>query len=543
MEQTIIPEYPFGTEDFSPAGGGLDFLGLRVVNLRILSEDLLPGINNATQDVGSFILGTWLPWKFRALCSSEADFTQDCYDRFSEAMHVAIAFSQRDGSPAEVKFGRANQRIGVDQQITFPSELAFAAVGRTNATSLFAAPLYGPSLRSLGLHRGFAEGRNRKQTEIHIADDKPDAIIIAEFTDNRLRRSKEYLNVVRLAPPRASAEQLDDLGMHGLHPACYRDMSAAVRAAFAGRLLPRKTSGDWNARTLSAALIVQTVRQSPGITTKELRSVWHTGKISGGALEIVGDAVQQHAELWAIFMARQYQRYCLELFMHCFEASLAEGSRTVRECADQLGGHFTSGYKKPDSLRAACQIEAAKAGIVGEIEELSEGWRKKVDSNSEHYDWGSDLLAAPRIVRAISMLARWYLRTFANLRVWERHLQTNWDGQERVSIAWFTRWLGERLDVPIDRLVEELLTQFVFSQHLRVAMGRFDGRDVQRLRFSLDDAGIVRTPAVAATPALEPNLMADRLDAFVNLLNDLCIVDVDQDARIVVGSNASFVPI
>ena len=45
---------PFLTEDFSQDGGGIDFLGLRFVNLRILGTRLLPEINNAVRDCGTF---------------------------------------------------------------------------------------------------------------------------------------------------------------------------------------------------------------------------------------------------------------------------------------------------------------------------------------------------------------------------------------------------------------------------------------------------------------------------------------------------------
>src|SRR5262249_10109813 len=60
---SVIPEVPFFTERFSSRGGGIDFLGLRQVNLHILETYLIPGVNNQTADFGSYCLATWIPWK------------------------------------------------------------------------------------------------------------------------------------------------------------------------------------------------------------------------------------------------------------------------------------------------------------------------------------------------------------------------------------------------------------------------------------------------------------------------------------------------
>src|SRR5262245_44893651 len=89
---------PLGTE-----GGGIDFLGMRQVNLAILQEDLIPGINNTTADLGTFFLGAWIPWKFQQLCDAgrwQTDFVLSRYTAFKEAIEVAMAYVIRDHSPA-----------------------------------------------------------------------------------------------------------------------------------------------------------------------------------------------------------------------------------------------------------------------------------------------------------------------------------------------------------------------------------------------------------------------------------------------------------
>src|SRR5580658_166600 len=125
-----LPGQPFQTKDFSPKGGGIDFLGLRWVNLTIVGRDLVPELNNRTADVGTFFLGAWIPWKFRQLCRKD-DFILSNYTAFREAMEVAMAYTTRDGSPAELTFERSRRRMGTDHEPPLPGLLTFKAAQRT----------------------------------------------------------------------------------------------------------------------------------------------------------------------------------------------------------------------------------------------------------------------------------------------------------------------------------------------------------------------------------------------------------------------------
>ncbi len=91
-----LPSQPFTTADFSAPGGGIDVLGLRWVSLTIVGRDLIPQLNNVTQDMGIFALGAWIPWKFRQLCGDGSDYTEDKYKAFREKVEVANAMTFRD---------------------------------------------------------------------------------------------------------------------------------------------------------------------------------------------------------------------------------------------------------------------------------------------------------------------------------------------------------------------------------------------------------------------------------------------------------------
>ena len=75
---------------------------------------------------------------------------------------------------------------------------------------------------------------------------------------------------------------------------------------------------------------------------------------------------------------------------------------------------------------------------------------------------------------------------------------------------------------------------------MRIALARFDGH-VQRLRFILGDRGIEPTrSALANLGKNQPSWMADRLNAFVGLLCDLSIIEMGDEGKLTLGSNADY---
>src|SRR5262249_47024530 len=130
--------------------------------------------------LGTFFLGAWIPWKFRRLCRDEKDFLLSRYTAFHQAVQVAMAYATRDGSPAKQQFGRPRRRMGVQHQPRLPGPLTFKAARRTNAPSLYAAPLYGPALRYLGLLQP-DDARATNGTSTHIplasADEQTECIV------------------------------------------------------------------------------------------------------------------------------------------------------------------------------------------------------------------------------------------------------------------------------------------------------------------------------------------------------------------------------
>jgi hypothetical protein len=350
-------EKPFLTDRFDSDSGGRDFLGMQQVNLAMLQDDLIPGLNNRTADFGTFCLGAWIPWKFRKLCGQDARlFVLSKYTAFREAMEVAMAYTARDNSPAEEELERPRTRMGIRHQPILPGPPTFKAAQRKESTSLYAAPLYGPALRYLGLLQATdAPAIDGTSTKIPLAAEDEWTQAIVCQVESSLTASPHFSAVVQLRTPSVSGEALDDLGQHGLHPSFFRQAPAAMKRAFLRKLFAAD-SGE--RRHLTAALVCATVAQQDAAAPQilhqlesqgwsksgssdvaqieALRRFWYTNLLDARSVRHLDrPSLGDQCARWAVFQARQIQRTILEVFLRCFELALGAGCRTV----DQVISH------------------------------------------------------------------------------------------------------------------------------------------------------------------------------------------------------------
>ena len=171
-------------------------------------------------------------------------------------------------------------------------------------------------------------------------------------------------------------------------------------------------------------------------------------------------------------------------------------------------------------VRTVGDLVRAEAGPVHRGTDFLQGsraWNATVSGAHKRYDdipWSDDNI---ELVRALKMLARWWLRMLAWIRDDVLPASVEAGQQERLSMGSFHRWVERRLHAPLIGLLHDLFSDLIFAQHVRVALMRFDG-EVQRRRFTLGDEGIVPTPEVGDRLGDHLVRMADRLYAFIGLL-------------------------
>lgn len=529
----VLPNKPFATEDFSLPGGGIDFLGLRWVSLTILGQYLVPELNNRTSDIGMFCLGVWIPWKFRQLCTNEKDYTEKNYRQFREKVEVALSLTFKDESEMDRPEGRVRDQVGSAQAANLPCKLTFANAKRKDQNSLYAAAIYGPAIKSLGLISAYHSKPEPGSPAPNIAvpDDNPDAVAIVETVDECLQDAPNYSDLASLEAPVFDWEDIRSLGEAGLDPARYRARKfSRLKEAFARRLLPSSPDDPGYARTLTTHLILETLRQGGELRLWSMRNAWYTGMFPDGKKLRIGqpELVRQLGR-WSSFLARQYQRYPIELFLWCFEDALSKGARSI----DEVIGHWDRRASKAGKKLKGCFRDILKevAGDLYSVDEetTSRAWNDTVHEEDERFEEVFEPKDDEAVLHGLRMFAGWYWRMLVRQSNPDTKDLMALGGADRMGMAWFLKWLRDRWDRPIRDLLRDIFSDLIFAQHMRIALSRFDG-SAQRLRFLLGDSGI--EPSVSAkSDFANLNLpwMPDRLDTLTALLCDCNILEMNDD--------------
>ncbi len=533
-----LPDKPFTTKDFSDRGGGIDFLGLRYVNLHIVGNNLIPQLNNVTRDLGMFYLGAWIPWKFKAMCGKK-EFTPKNYRLFREKLEVAISWNMRDAAPSAEDYGHTRNRVGVTQDLALPGSLSFKAAKRKEQNSFYAAAIYGPSLRALDLIESYnvfaADGSS---LNIATASTDPGTAQICAVVDASLRESAAYEKIASLADASFTQEEVDELGEYGLAPSCFRGPGFdALKPIFQSKLLPTDPKAAGYARTQTTRLILHSLFKCNGSSTAALRNVWYTGLLPDGTPFVLKDeSLREMQAHWAYFMARQYQRYAVELFLWCFESALVEGCRSIEDVVSfWLQKSRDAGESIPATFGQLMQVLAGDL-LGADDQATSRNWNRTIHGEHEKFEYVADPREDHGCMHALRICAAWFWRMECRQTGVGAQLM-NIGGSDRMSMTWFLAWLRERRELPLADFLKDVFSNLIFSQHMRVALSRFDGK-AQRLRFVLGDGGI--EPTISARKSLgKLNLpwMPDRLDTLVDLLSDIGILIGGSD-KVYIGPRA-----
>lgn len=540
-----LPQAPFLTKDFSPRGGGIDFLGLRYVNLHMVGTNLIPELNNVTRDIGTFFIGAWIPWRFAETCKErrkKSDYTEKHYRAFREKIEVAMSLTMRDESTAAKKHGQVRNRVGITQQCQLPAELSYEGARRGPQNSLYAAAIYGPAIQALHMidsYRALAEDAHT--IEIPVVSTDPDTATILAAVDRNLARASAYRHLISLESHRFTWQEIDELGSAGLCPSTYRaDTFKTLKPCFQHKLLPTDPQHRGYARTRTTRLLIETLRQKAPFPVDAIRDAWYTGHYPDGSrLEFGEKDTRAQCAQWSYFMARQYQRYAIELFLWCFEVALRDGCRSVDEAIEFWEDRTRkAGERLVGDFRAI--LESVADGVLRADDlKTSEEWNVTVHGEHDQIEYVEEPQNDSACLSGLRMFAGWYWRMLIREQdEANRNLMTL--GQsDRIGMTWFLDWLRRRQRTSVRTLLKDIFSDLVFSQHMRVALARFDG-NAQRLRFVLGDRGI--EPTVSAKTDLGKRdlpWMPDRLDTLVALLCDIDVLQIAGDGTVSLGPRAN----
>jgi hypothetical protein len=437
--------------------------------------------------------------------------------------------------------GQSETGLALRSSVICLAGLALKRAKRTDQNSLYAAAIYGPSLRALGLIQAYhSQSRSgRESLNIPIAGDDPDTVRIATGVNDSLKAAKCYELLASLDAPEFTWQDIRGLGENGLDPARYRAPNCEpLKACFRRKLLPENPDDPGYARTRTARLLLATLCQRPGLSARDVRNSWYTGMFPDGRphclreMELVD---QRHR--WSCFVARQYQRYAIELFLWCFEDALNAGARSVDEVIARWSDRSArAGTKLDGSFRSILENRAGSLFKEGEFA-TSQAWNAAVNGADQRFEYIEDPRNDKAVISGFDMLAGWYWRMVVRQQDDKTKELMNLGGSDRMSMGWFINWLRDRQNRPVRELLRDIFSDLIFAQHMRIALARFDGT-AQRLRFLLGDSGI--EPTVSARADLGKLVlpwMPDRLDTLIALLCDSNVLNVEGE-MLSLGSKA-----
>jgi hypothetical protein len=389
---------------------------------------------------------------------------------------------------------------------------------------------------------GEAIAEDGSSTGIPIINDDNETLEIIKAVDLSLKKSKNYNKINQINVPKINSDEIYDLSLNGLNPAFFRTKSESAKKAFAKKLLPNGSAVTPHARTLTAKLIVKTLEVYNQLTANQIREVWYTSLYPNGHKFNPGNKfLNEHQSIWAIFMARQYQRYIIELFLRCFEIGLKNELRSLEDIVDffiNIWKEFS--YTASSTFDDILAVECEWIGSLNNYAAISKEWNEKVHGAHKAHEFIEYTDNTEECIRACKMLARWWLRIYHWMEIGERNDLLKLGGPDRIDISYFFNWVKNKKALPLRQFIKDFFSEHVFAQHMRIALSRFDGH-VQRLRFVLGDHGIEPTESAKSKLAeSHPPWMRDRLDAFIGLLCDISILKIDDQGRLSRGQNITF---
>ncbi len=547
-----LSELPrFNSED-SFKFTGIDPLGLRVVNLRYISE-LLPGITNTTKHLRYYSMATWASWKFLELAKTKGrEYVSWNEFRFFFDLVESIFMVGNVITKEEQNF--ISTIIGSD---SFPKDtdifpVEFSKYNRTWNTSVLYAALYGPSLKE---NSGLGLLRPDDSSNILVPTHEKGKLL-AEAFDRILRKSKFYHIFEEEGIENFNEEQAVEIcktafSISGIRKRSTKEREILTEVLFQIGFEKKMKLEHCNRRT-TLSLFLELVDKLGPINSWGLRKFLTYGYSDNGESFNISQEFTSALQKFQIFMLRQFQRYAIEAILTSFEGLLSYGRiKTVDEflkiiSASTKGtailGRFKNWDIKEDKLgKLLKDISEEICFINGEDLNPDNVREMNIQESNKNIAIGV-ALSEYEIKESIEGLIRDKLYECIPITSLVLLLITTirtlpWLGDElnkdlvreggRYALSLFTTYkdLRERIDSSLINLIEFIIREYVISQHIYTALRKFDGR--LHHHFGLGDDGF----EMYVRKVHQPAWMADRIDAVLCLLLDAGLISRDDEGN------------
>ena len=504
-----LPQVPFFISPYKEDSGGVDFLGLRQVNLHLI-DLFLPGINNVTFYVRPYALMSWIAWAFREMIG-DRDVTRSEFIAFREKVEILFNWShQLNDSGA----GMAGNGQVAPHQGEGDISLEFSQWKRN--VSWYDAVNYGPSAKidnGLGFIRQVKSGvfavtksGEKLALALNASLSKSPAYAILfnlDYTATTGSIAGTFYDVWRIDKPSKSESRIFCNSLY--------DEEAIDQPSPIGR------------RSTSIKLILSALRAiNKACTSDELRRFIARSSYPFSSEVKSEDSLAEAHALWRVLQVRQSHRLAFETIFGWAEVQILEFGRAHSiEIVEKLLNLIKKKYPDielndwiEDQL-TAINISKGEAPtlLIAGTENIAIDIFQKMHEISEEVD-DRDL----SVIMAIEtlLLCSEITKEFMADPLTKIHARDG--GSSRISLEYWMKFVEGNKSLPFQSFISKVIENFILSQHFGVAAARYsDGK--QRLRLSIEEGGIV-SMLNNTTEALIPSVTRDRLDTILSLMHD-----------------------
>jgi hypothetical protein len=511
---TSIPRGPFFVPPDNPPGGGVDYLGLRQVNLDLMVH-CLPGINNVTAFLRVFTLLSWSFWKLHALAkdaklpSLKAATAKQWREKVELLFTWGHAQEDFEGLPG---LGATPPGDGID-----PVPLTFGAWGRKpENTSLMAAVQYGPPMKTVaglgfikpiehGQFVAYGEGlRLAEALEAELGELASSDVFSLESltgTADDARRLFPHWNV--LSPTKAECD-------------------AFRRAFYDNAAIGRPSPIGRRSATLELARTATHEAATP-LSLDQIRVAMTYGRVSAAPFTISPQLVTAQ-RAWTVLQLRQLQRLAFESLMGWTESALLAAAPALE---DQLttacvGAALASNGDEP--MSSIC------SRLAGGLPDLDTWCARSVDEpevccialRDELHGQEPDDSRAAHAVRALLLCA--HVTSLLQAAGFDLSLLSA-GRAERISLGHWSGVVARAHNLSLRSFAQLVIESHILGQHFAVVAGRFDDQ-VQRLRLTIEEDGL---EVLVGEPWI-PRVTRDRLHIALALMAQCGMLAQDEEA-------------
>lgn len=508
-----IQDSPFFLPLPQEESGGVDYLGMRAVNLQMM-DDLLPGLNNVADCIRPFSLLAWTIWVYEDYHRQhDGKMTAKEFTEFREKIEALFILSHRLAQYSVSGIAGSQQATPRGSRVT----LRFRSLGRNAGNTLINAVNYGPGLKGdSGLHFAYPEPRAPGIFRVTTAGKN-----LAMALDESLRNALTDEQYVFLCSPKELVLSADE-AMSFADAWQLHAPSIAEQRHFYARLYPREDNGPREqARCATIDLIVAVLTQlTAPATAHEIRR-----NLVMATLPALDARVEEARLRWKALQLRQAQRLAMEALFGWMEC-----------CIWQDDTHTTSAFAK--MMTDAIQRERPRWHDKSAISDRLEYYRGLAEDSEALFARGwedpecdvvgaaarlqNDISGPVRqdqvVVNAFDLLILVAVHTEHFMRSPSLAPYVVNTALHRLPLNWWASTINAHFQSPLRVFIERTIESWLISQHLGVAASR-SSIDSGRMRLTIDDAGIgslLASEDKCWTPVLTP----DRIETVLSLLSE-----------------------